>query len=355
MSFEIHLRRCAGLAVLSLALASCGGGSDSNAVTPVTATPTFSVASGPYTAAQSVSITDTTSGAVIYYTTDGTTPATTVGGSTQQYANAIAVSSSTIIEAVALAPSHTVSALNGAAYTIGPAAAAAGIWAGVDTEATPVTIIGFVTASGQSVFIHAGATNPDIYLYSGPVSVSGTTFTSTLDGFSNFPNAFADNSTTGTGTFDATLAVQATLAGPWAFTSTGGTSYPSTWNLNYSPDSLVGSSLAMVAGSYTDANNTADPILGATVTISASGTISSTAASSGCIMSGAIETSDPTTDVYEISYSFSGCATSPWTALNAVTFAGLAALDTGASQIVTAASSQGGGTPYGLVLAFNLN
>jgi hypothetical protein len=36
-------------------------------------------------------------------------------------------------------------------------------------------------------------------------------------------------------------------------------------------------------------------------------------------------------------------------------FSGLAALDTGASQLVTAASSQGGGTPYGLVLAFNLN
>jgi hypothetical protein len=115
----------------------------------------------------------------------------------------------------------------------------------------------------------------------------------------------------------------------------------------------------MVAGSYTDANtvadNTPDPILGATVTISASGTISSTAASSGCVMSGAIAINDPTIDVYEFSYSFTGCTGAPWSALNSVMFSGLAALDTGASQLVTAASSQGGGTPYGLVLAFNLN
>ena len=41
---------------------------------PAAASPTFSPAPGSYTSAQSVTLLDTTSGAVIYYTTNGTTP-----------------------------------------------------------------------------------------------------------------------------------------------------------------------------------------------------------------------------------------------------------------------------------------
>ena len=48
MSFDIQLRRAAGIALISVAVASCGG-SNNSTVTPVTAAPTFSVASGPYT------------------------------------------------------------------------------------------------------------------------------------------------------------------------------------------------------------------------------------------------------------------------------------------------------------------
>ena len=40
------------------------------------ATPTFSPAAGTYSGAQSVTISDATSGATIYYTTNGTTPTT---------------------------------------------------------------------------------------------------------------------------------------------------------------------------------------------------------------------------------------------------------------------------------------
>ena len=43
------------------------------------ATPTFSPAAGTYGSAQSVTITTTTSGATIRYTTNGTTPSSTVG------------------------------------------------------------------------------------------------------------------------------------------------------------------------------------------------------------------------------------------------------------------------------------
>jgi hypothetical protein len=52
------------------------------------ATPTFSPAAGTYSTAQTVKITDTTTGATIYYTVNGTTPTT----SSTKYTAAITVS-----------------------------------------------------------------------------------------------------------------------------------------------------------------------------------------------------------------------------------------------------------------------
>jgi hypothetical protein len=79
-----------------------------------TATPTFSLAAGAYTSAQTVSINDATLGATIYYTTNGTAPTTT----SAVYAGAIAVSSSETLEAIATAPGYLQSATASAAYTI---------------------------------------------------------------------------------------------------------------------------------------------------------------------------------------------------------------------------------------------
>ncbi|MGP8184783.1 MAG: chitobiase/beta-hexosaminidase C-terminal domain-containing protein [Terracidiphilus sp.] len=78
------------------------------------AAPTFSVPAGTYAAAQTVTISDTTPGATIYYTTNGTTP--TTGSSV--YSNAIPVSASETIEAIAAASGYTNSAIASAVYTI---------------------------------------------------------------------------------------------------------------------------------------------------------------------------------------------------------------------------------------------
>jgi hypothetical protein len=88
-------------------------------ITRPAATPVFSVATGTYTSAQSVKITDATAGATIYYTTDGTTPTT----SSNKYQSAITVASTETLKAIALASGHVDSAVASATYTIKPAAA----------------------------------------------------------------------------------------------------------------------------------------------------------------------------------------------------------------------------------------
>jgi hypothetical protein len=78
------------------------------------ATPVFSQGAGTYTATQTVSISDTTSGSTIYYTTNGTTPTT----SSSVYSSPITVSSTETLEAIATASGYTASPVATAAYTI---------------------------------------------------------------------------------------------------------------------------------------------------------------------------------------------------------------------------------------------
>lgn len=84
---------------------------DNVAVVPVVAAPTFSPGTGTYTSAQTVTISTTTTGASIRYTTDGSTPSETNG---TVYSGAITVASSTTIQA-----SFTDSAVASATYSIG--------------------------------------------------------------------------------------------------------------------------------------------------------------------------------------------------------------------------------------------
>jgi hypothetical protein len=87
----------------------------SGSATSAAATPSFSPLAGTFSSAQSVTLSDTTPGAVIYYTTGGVTPPTT---SSTKFSSAIAVASTETIQAIAVASGYTNSAVASATYAI---------------------------------------------------------------------------------------------------------------------------------------------------------------------------------------------------------------------------------------------
>jgi pimeloyl-ACP methyl ester carboxylesterase len=79
-----------------------------------TQAPTIIPASGTYASTQTITISDISPGAVIYYTSNGTTPTT----SSPKYTGAISVSSTESIQAIAIAPGYTPSTATSATFTI---------------------------------------------------------------------------------------------------------------------------------------------------------------------------------------------------------------------------------------------
>jgi uncharacterized repeat protein (TIGR03803 family) len=81
---------------------------------PAAATPTFSPAAGTYNSAQAVTISDSTAGATIYFTNDGTAPT----ASSAIYSSPIAVNSTQTVMAMATASGYNNSSVASASYTI---------------------------------------------------------------------------------------------------------------------------------------------------------------------------------------------------------------------------------------------
>jgi Chitobiase/beta-hexosaminidase C-terminal domain/Right handed beta helix region/DUF5010 C-terminal domain len=82
---------------------------------PPPAAPSFSPAPGSFSSAQSVTISDTTAGASIYYTTDGSTPTT----SSTLYSGPVAIAATTTLKAIANNSNGSSSVTSGT-YTITP-------------------------------------------------------------------------------------------------------------------------------------------------------------------------------------------------------------------------------------------
>ncbi len=109
--------------VFALLFAGCsGGGSSNGGSTPqpqqAAASPTFSPSPGIFATGESVTVADSTAGATIYYTTDGTMPTT----ASSTYTAAIPFTADMTIKAIAAAGGYTTSSIAQGVYQVaGPA------------------------------------------------------------------------------------------------------------------------------------------------------------------------------------------------------------------------------------------
>jgi len=164
-------------------------------VTPLqTTAPTFSLAAGSYSTAQTVTLADATTGATIYYTVNGTLPT----AASTLYTGAITVSSSETIEAIALGPNanYSNSAISAAAYTILPTAATPVFTPASGTYPAPLTVTIAEATSGAKVYYTTNGTSPtkSSTLYTGPFTVSasdGVKAVAQATGYANSADATA--------------------------------------------------------------------------------------------------------------------------------------------------------------------
>ena len=129
-------------------------------VVPLADAPVFDPASGSFTGTQTVNITDDTPGAVIYYTTDGTTP--TAASST--YSGTISISATATIKAFAVAPGYYQSTTTTAIYSLVVAIAPTITWPGPGAivYGTPLSSAQLnATASVPGTFAYSLAESPN--------------------------------------------------------------------------------------------------------------------------------------------------------------------------------------------------
>ena len=153
--------------------------------TGTTATPVITPATGTYSSAQTVTITDSTSGATMYYTVDGSQPTT----SSTRYTGSFTVSATTTVKAIATATNLAQSATAASVITIGQSAAATPVITpatGTYSSAQTVTITD--STSGASIYYTTDGSQPTTssQKYAGSFTVSSTTTVKALATATNF-------------------------------------------------------------------------------------------------------------------------------------------------------------------------
>ena len=201
---QFGMRRLKALAIAGVAfalsgvfLSGCGGGGSSNTSTPPlpsATSPIFAPAGGTYTSAQSVTLSDATSGATIYYTIDGSQPST----ASTKYSTAISVAATTTVNALAVASGYSNSAVASATYTINLPAAATPTFSpagGTYTSAQSVTLSD--ATSGATIYYTIDGSQPSTAStkYSTAISVAATTTVNALAVASGYSNSAVSSAT----------------------------------------------------------------------------------------------------------------------------------------------------------------
>jgi len=343
-------------------------------ITPVAATPVISPAAGSYTATQSVTITDSTSGATIYYTTNGTAPTT----SSTKYSGAIAVGTSETIEAIAVATGYTSSAIASSKYTVTLTAATPVITpaAGTYTTAQSVTITDSTT--GATIYYTTNGTAPTTASskYTAAIAVSASETIEAIAVATGYTNSAVASSkytlnltaatpviTPAAGTYTSAQSVTITdsTSGATIYYTTNGTA-PTTASTKYTAAIAVSASETVeaiaVATGYTNS-----AVASAAYVIAKAPTVTSAAATSltttGAKLNGTVTANNATTQ-YWFAYGASstsltstttksGSLTGATATAETATLTGLKAAVTYYFQIV---ASNSAGTTAGTVLSF---
>src|SRR5579863_2099262 len=222
-----------------------------------TATPSLSVAAGTYQAPQTVTLTDATAGATIYYTVTGVTPTT----QSTVYSGPITVNHTMTLKAIAVASGDTASAVASASYTIPPAATPVlSLEAGSYQNPQTVTITD--TTPGATIYYTVTGVTPTTLssVYTGPITVNRNMTLSAIAAVSTGPvspvagaaytilPAAAPSLSVGTGSYTVFKSVSITDSTPGAsiyYTITGVT--PTTLSTRYTGPISINSNLTLQA------------------------------------------------------------------------------------------------------------
>ena len=194
-----------------------------------------------------------------------------------------------------------------------PDASPGGIWAGTTSNGT--TVVGLVTETGEFHFLQ-----DDGVQYFGTVETSENELSADFTGVTEFGTAFADGSTTGTGTLTGTVQERTSMSGESNFTTALGDETESTLTLSYDALYERNSSLATIAGNYrNEATN-------AIINVNGNGELFSQDSVTGCVINGTVEVIDPSFNAYLVQYRFSSCS-GEYASLNDTVANGLGTLD----------------------------
>jgi hypothetical protein len=218
---------------------------------------------------------------------------------------------------------------------------ATGLWSGTDSV-SGFTVSALINSAGQATFIRS-----DGIQFVGSAQVSGSTLAVTVDGYSDFPNAFSDGSTYGIGTLNGAVTTASSITATLAFTTNGNTAISGSWSLSYLAQSNNASSPAAISGNYTDTTT------GAVLSITSNGVLTSQGPN-GCVLNGSVSTGDTSYNIYEVSYTYENCG-GTYAGLSGVQFTGLATLSTSASpaQLLIAVTGASPTNKYSIVSTLN--